>query len=183
MNFRQVSNQSIKVFEAAKFVFANKTKYFVTSQKLGTRDFGQVTNSVCNKGKSAISPVFNGSEVLHIPVTPRLVKKVLTSLDSAKASGPDCIPVLILKNCEAEFSLILTELFSMCLARSCFSDFWKVSSVVTVLKNVGERSTTRNYHPDSLLSVATNIFEKLVNTVVGPQGAGLYETGYTGQKN
>ena len=120
---------------------------------------------------------------LHIPVTPRLVKKVLTSLDSAKASGPDCIPVLILKNCEAKFSLILTELFNMCLARSCFSDFWKVSSVVTVLKNVGERSTTRNYHPDSLLSVATNIFEKLVNTVVGPQSAGFYETGYTGQKN
>ena len=35
--------------------------------------------------------------------------------------------------------------------------------VVPVFKNVGERSTARNYHPVSLLSVVSKIFEKLVN--------------------
>ena len=28
-----------------------------------------------------------------------MVKKVLTNLDLSKASGPDCIPVVVLKNC------------------------------------------------------------------------------------
>ena len=32
-----------------------------------------------------------------------------------------------------------------------------------VFKNVGERSTAKNYRPDSLLSVVSKGFEKLVN--------------------
>ena len=67
-----------------------------------------------------------------------MVKKVITNLDSLKASGPDCIPVVVLKNCEPELSYILAELFSMCLKESCFPDCWKVSSFVPVFKNVGK---------------------------------------------
>ena len=95
-----------------------------------------------------------------------MVKKVIVKLDSSKASGPDCIPVKVLKNCEPELSYILAKLFNLCLKESCFPDCWKVSSVVPVFKNVGERSTARNYDPVSLLSVATKVFEKLVNSRV-----------------
>ena len=70
-----------------------------------------------------------------------MVKKVIANLDSSKASGPDCIPVVVLKNCEPE----LAEIFNMCLKESCFPDCWKVHSVVPVFKNVGERSTAKNY--------------------------------------
>ena len=92
-----------------------------------------------------------------------MVKKVLTNLDSSKASGPDCIPVVVLKNCEPELSYILAKLFNKCLKESCFPDCWKVSLVVPVFKNVGERSTAKNYRPVSLLSVVSKVFEKLVN--------------------
>ena len=92
-----------------------------------------------------------------------MFKKVIINLDSSKASGPDCIPVVVLKNCEPELSYILAELFNMCLKESCFPDCWKVSSVVPVFKNVGERSTAKNYRPVSLLSVVSKVFEKLVN--------------------
>ena len=85
------------------------------------------------------------------------------NLDLSKTSGPDCIPVVVLKNCEPELSYILAELFNKCLKESCFPDCWKVSSVVPVFKNVGERSTPKNYHPVSLLSVVSKVFEKLVN--------------------
>ena len=91
-----------------------------------------------------------------------MVEKVKTNLDSSKASGPDCIPVVVLKNCEPELSYI-AKLFNMCLKESCFSGCWKVSSVVSVFKNVGERSTAKNYCPVSLLSVVSKVFEKLVN--------------------
>ena len=43
---------------------ANKTKESITSQKLGSRDFWQIANSVLNKGKSAMLALFNGLEVL-----------------------------------------------------------------------------------------------------------------------
>ena len=44
-----------------------------------------------------------------------------------------------------------------------FSRLLKFSSVVPVFKNVGERSTAKNYCPVSLLSVVSKVFEELVN--------------------
>ena len=92
-----------------------------------------------------------------------MVKKVIMNLDFSKASGLDCIPLVVLKNCELELSYILAELFNKCLKESCFPDCWKVSSVFPVFKNVRERSAARNYHPVSLFSVVSKVFEKLVN--------------------
>ena len=54
------------------------------------------------------------NQKLHkISVTPALVKKVITIFDSSKAFGPDCVPVVVLENCEPERSYILTERFNM----------------------------------------------------------------------
>ena len=75
------------------------------------------------------------------------------NLDSSKTSGPDCIPVVVLKNCGSELSYILAGLFNMCFNESCFPDCWKVSSVVPVFKNVGEMPAAKKYHLVSLLSV------------------------------
>ena len=70
--------------------------------------------------------------------------------------------MVFLKNCEPEFSHILAEFFDMFLKVSCFSDCWKVSPAVPLFKNVGERSTGKNYHPVSHFSVVKS-FKKLVN--------------------
>ena len=102
--------------------------------------------------------------LITISITPKMVKKVIINLDSPKASGPDCIPVVVLKNCEPELSYILAKLFNKCLKESCFPDCWKVSLVVPVFKNVGERSTAKNSL--SLLSVVSKVFEKLVNNKI-----------------
>ena len=89
-------------------------------------------------------PVFPSRTTLklhNISITPKMVRKVAMNLDLSKASGPDYIPVVVLKSCEPELSYILAALFNKCLKESCFPDCWKVSSVVPVFKNVGERST------------------------------------------
>ena len=72
-----------------------------------------------------------------------MVKKVIINLDLSKVSGLDCIPVVVLRNCEPEFSYILAEIFNKCLKETCFPNCWKVSSMVHVFKNVGERSTVK----------------------------------------
>ena len=60
--------------------------------------------------------------------------------------------------------LVKTESGFKCLKESCFPDCWKVSSVVPVFKNVGEKSPAKNYHPVNLLSMVSKVFEKHVNT-------------------
>ena len=64
VKFRQANNRCKRVLEAAKLAYANKTKESITSQKLGSRDFWQIANSVLNKGKSAIPRILNGPEML-----------------------------------------------------------------------------------------------------------------------
>ena len=51
----------------------------------------------------------------NISVTPKMVKKVIMNIGLSKASGPDCISVVVLKNCEPELSYILAKLFNKCL--------------------------------------------------------------------
>ena len=85
------------------------------------------------------------------------------NLDLSKPSCPDCIPVVVLKNFEPEIFYIPAELFNKCFKESCFPNYWKVSSMVTVFKNVGERSKAKNYHLVNLLSVVSKVFEKLAN--------------------
>ena len=92
-----------------------------------------------NLDDSGISlPVFPSRTNLklhNISVTPKMVRKVVMNLDLSKVSGPDCIPVVVLKNCEPELSYILA----------------------------GESSTAKNYRPVDLLSLVSKIFEKLLN--------------------
>ena len=95
-----------------------------------------------------------------------MVKKAITNFDSSKASSSDCIPVVVLTNCEPELSYIPAELFNIFLKESCFPDCWKVSSVVPVFKNIRERSTAKNYCPVDHLSVGSKVFEKLVNNKI-----------------
>ena len=64
VKFRQASNRCKRFLEAAKLAYANITKQSITSQKLGSQDFWLIVNSVLNKGKSAIPPLFNSPEVL-----------------------------------------------------------------------------------------------------------------------
>ena len=59
-----------------------------------------------------------------------MVKKVITNLNSSKASGPHCISVMVLKNYEIELSDIPAELFNMCLK--------EYQLVIPVFKNFGE---------------------------------------------
>ena len=55
-------------------------------------------------------------KIYTIPVAPRLVKKVsIIDLDSSNMSCPNCIPVVVLKNCVSELLYRLAELFNRCL--------------------------------------------------------------------
>ena len=64
LKFRQASYRCKRALEVAKIAYATKTKKSITSEKLGSQDFWQIANSVVNKGKSAIPPLFKGPEVL-----------------------------------------------------------------------------------------------------------------------
>ena len=79
-----------------------------------------------NLEDSGISlPVFPSRTNLklhNISITPKMVKKVIMNLVLSKASGLNCIPVVVLKNCDPELSYILAELINKCLKEYCLPD-------------------------------------------------------------
>ena len=131
--------------------------------KLFTENFSVNSNLDDSDISLPVFPSRTNLKLRNISVTPKMVRKVTMNLDLSKVSGPDSVPVVVLKNCEPELSYILAELFNKCLKESCLPDCWKVSSVFPVFKNVEESSTTKNYRPVSLLSVVSEVFEKLVS--------------------
>ena len=62
-----------------------------------------------------------------------MVKRVITDLDSSKASGFVYVSEVDLKSCEPELLCILTDLFNICLKESCFQIF---KSLIPVFKNL-----------------------------------------------
>ena len=49
-----------------------------------------------------VSPFRTNLKLHNITVTSKMNKKVIMNLDLSKASGPDYIPMVVLKNCEPE---------------------------------------------------------------------------------
>ena len=88
---------------------------------------------------------------------------LITNLDSSKASGPDCIPLVVTKNCDCELSYILAELLNMCLNKSCFPDCWKVSSVAPVfLKGYVPYKMITSQNVSSVAQVKIFLFRRKV---------------------
>ena len=88
--------------------------------KLFAKNFSK-NSSLDDSGISLpVFPSRTNLKLHNISITRKMVNKVIMNLDSSKASGPDCNPVVVLKNCEPELSYILAKLFNKCLKESCF---------------------------------------------------------------
>ena len=111
-------------------------------------------------------PSRTDSLLSNITVTVKDIATRIRNLDSTKATGPDDIPVIVLKNICPEISPLLAKLFNRCLKERCFPDSWKMSSVCPVFKNAGDRCSPSQYRPISLLSVMSKLFESVINKAV-----------------
>ena len=74
--------------------------------------------------------------------------------------------MIVLKNFEPGLSYVLAEFFDLYLIESWSPNFWKVLSVVAIIKNIWETTATKNYHHDGLLFVVNEFFKKLVNNML-----------------
>ena len=102
-------------------------------------------------------------DLFNLKVTPSMVAKFIHRLELSKATGPDEIPVEVLKNHSAELSPVLSKLFNKCIRQACFPNSWKRYSVCPIFKNSGERCDPSKYRPISLLSIISKVFESVIN--------------------
>ena len=77
--------------------------------KLFARNFSRDSNLDGLGTSWPIFPSRTNLKLHSLSATPKLVKKVMIDLDLSKFFGPNCIPVVGLKNCEPELPNIVPE--------------------------------------------------------------------------
>ena len=128
-DYRDFSQITISVLNKGKSaipLLCNSLEEILSSASDKAKLFAENFSKNSNLDDSVVSlpgfPSRTNPKLHNSSVTPKMVKKVITNHDLSKASGPYCIPVVVLKNCAPELSCILTELFNKCLKESCFPD-------------------------------------------------------------
>ena len=115
----------------------------------------------CRKAFSLISSRDHCQRYLlsRVSDTPRAGFELVQNLSSGFVEW-SCAAVIITKprrqNSQVELSYTLSK---QDLKESCVPDCWKVSFVFPVFKNIGEKSTARNYQVVSLLSVVSKVLK------------------------
>ena len=93
------------------------------------------------------------------------MRPALHSLNVNKATGPNGISALLLKQIAPSISHSLTLLFNHSLQAGSFPDEWKLANVIPVPKS-GDKQLLQNYYPISVILVVAKVFETLVHMQV-----------------
>ena len=93
-------------------------------------------------------------------VTPPEVEKLLMSLETSKASGPDQIPPQMLRDVAKELSIPLCHLINLSLQLGVFPTVEKIATFTPIFKS-GESTLFYNYQSIFLLNSISKIVEKI----------------------
>ena len=97
----------------------------------------------------------------QIKIETKGVEKLLSNIKPSKASGPDNIPNLVLKNCARALAPGVAVLFQKSLDTGELPKDWTDANVSPVFKK-GDKHLAENYRPVSLTSVLSKNLEHIV---------------------
>ena len=147
--------------------------HLTSNQKLITESFNEYFTQIAEKIKSRLPPTNRSfrnylrapcrRSFFFSPTTPGEVRKIISSLDDKKATGPYSIPHQLLNAIPLEIATILSDIINISFKTGKFIDALKYVKVVPVYKNKGSPFEAGNYRPISLLSNVDKILEKLVH--------------------
>jgi len=117
------------------------------------------TNNIPSKGHSP------HPSMPKIHITLNGVINCIKRLNPKKASGPDKMPIIALKETASEIAPILQSLFQQSLDTHEVPNDWKQANIVPIFKK-GDRTKPSNYRPVSLTAVASKMLEHIVVSAI-----------------
>ena len=93
------------------------------------------------------------------------VAKALRGQSTSKATGPDNIPAVFLKECAHSLAPSLSYIANRCLKEGVFPQAWKETLVVPVPK-VSSPTSYSDFRPISLLPIAGKVVEKCIAEIL-----------------
>ena len=93
--------------------------------------------------------------------TDDLIERSIKELKPCKSAGLDKISARLLKDSSVVVVPYLRVIFNLSLHQGIFPDDWKHARISPIFKS-GDTEDCSNYRPISVLSIVSNVFEKLV---------------------
>ena len=166
VNINSNSRRDIKLLnEDGKFITDSKkiantfNKYFVN---IGPEIDKGIPKSDHNY-RDYLSSIKVNITFFMSPTKPEEVFDIITSLDINKSTGPNSIPVYVLKVFNNFFSDKLSKIINISFLTGVFPDLCKIAKVIPIFKK-DNQLLCGNYRPISLLPVFSKIFEKIIFT-------------------
>ncbi len=94
-------------------------------------------------------------------LSPADVRKTLSRINPRKAAGPDNIPGRVLKDCAAQLTDVLTDIFNTSLSQAVVPTCLKSTTIIPVPKQ-SPVSCLNDYRPIALTPIMMKCFERLV---------------------
>ncbi len=94
-------------------------------------------------------------------LSPADVRKTLSRINPRKAAGPDNIPGRVLRDCAAQLTDVLTDIFNTSLSQAVVPTCLKSTTIIPVPKK-SPVSCLNEYRPMSLTPIMMKCFERLV---------------------
>ena len=109
---------------------------------------------------SYLSTIYKNSFALT-PTDLEEVTRITTSLQNKNSYGHDGIPINIVKASIVNICKPLSAIINSSMSEGCFPDLLKIARVCPIFK-AGDKSDVANYHPISILTSFSKIFEKVM---------------------
>ena len=168
VNIKPTKASSIKLLDENKNLISDPRKivnifndHFSTigtkvQQKIPVEpgNFKDYLNKRDINGNLYINP--GGNSFFLGPTVPDEISKIIDSLDSTKSTGPNGIPVFLLKSFKDFFSIWLSKLVNLCFETGVFPDILKLAKV-TPLHKKESKLEYLNYRYLSFISIQKNI--------------------------
>ena len=95
------------------------------------------------------------------PVSEDHVTRLLSAIDSHKATGSDGIPGIVLKQCARTLAPTLTVIINTCMSSGVVPSGYKLAHITPIHKG-GDQSVASNYRPVALLPISSRLLESVV---------------------
>ena len=96
------------------------------------------------------------------PVDIKETENIISNLQENQASGPNSLPIKMLKTSKKQLSVPLTYLINLAFETGIFPDILKTAKLIPIFKK-GDQQDCNNYSPISLLSNIAKIIETLIH--------------------
>lgn len=116
---------------------------------------------VTGKPLSEVKSKFVENTLFLFPTTAAEVAKIIDGLKNTKSTGPDQVPVCLLKYCKEVLAEPLSTLINLCFQQGKYPQVLKRAYVILLHKK-GDKTQVDNYRPLTLASNLSKVVEKVI---------------------